>query len=143
MVRIMQRKDIDEVFAIEMLSFTNPWTKTMFEDELENDLAVYFVYEENGNILGYAGIYHILDEGHITNIAVHPNFRNKGIGKMLIAKIIEYAKENGISALTLEVRKSNIIAQSLYKKFGFIEAGIRPNYYINPKEDALIMWLRF
>jgi len=143
MVRIMQRKDIDEVFAIEMLSFTNPWTKTMFEDELENDLAVYFVYEENGNILGYAGIYHILDEGHITNIAVHPNFRNKGIGKMLIAKIIEYAKENGISALTLEVRKSNIIAQSLYKKFGFIEAGIRPNYYISPKEDALIMWLRF
>ncbi|MEZ0536594.1 ribosomal protein S18-alanine N-acetyltransferase [Caldicellulosiruptoraceae bacterium PP1] len=137
----MTHNDIDEVYEIEVLSFSEPWSKTLFEDELENELAHYFVYEESGKVIGYVGMYHILNEGHITNIAVNPDFRGKGIGKELLLHILKYAKENDIVALTLEVRKSNIVAQNLYKSFGFKEAGIRKNYYKNPTEDAVIMWL--
>lgn len=91
-------------------------------------------------VVGYGGIWLILDEGHVTNIAVDSRYREKGIGKKLVEGLISLCSEEKIMAMTLEVRASNIAAQSLYKKYGFTEFGIRPNYYADDKEDAIIMW---
>lgn len=142
-IRRMTEKDIDSVWEIERLSFSVPWSRESFLSELENDYAIYFVYEEDAKVWGFAGMHHIVDEGHITNIAVHPQKRRQGIGKALLDALICYAKENGIIGLTLEVRSRNIAAISLYKSFGFKEMGLRKNYYTNPSDDAVIMWLFF
>jgi len=115
----------------------------MFLDELENIRARYFVAEVSGIIVGYAGFWIIMDEGHITNIAVDPSFRRMKIGSRLLEKIIETARENEVRALTLEVRKSNAAAISMYEKFGFKVEGIRKNYYSDTHEDAYIMWRYF
>jgi len=140
-VRKMTLDDIDDVLEIENKSFLTPWTSQSFEREIrENMLAVYLVVEMENNILGYGGMWMIIDEAHITNIAVHPNFRNRDIGSYLLKSMIEYAEKLGIYRMTLEVRKSNIPAQRLYKKFGFESCGIRPKYYMDTNEDAIIMW---
>ncbi|WAM34030.1 ribosomal protein S18-alanine N-acetyltransferase [Caldicellulosiruptor morganii] len=140
-VRRMTEEDIDSVYEIEKLSFSVPWSRESFLAEMENENAIYFVYEEDSKVWGFAGMYHIIDEGHITNIAVHPQKRKQGIGRALLSALLCYAKENGMVALTLEVRSKNIPAISLYKRFGFEEAGLRKNYYTNPPDDAIIMWL--
>ena len=140
-IRFMEYKDLDEVLDLERKCFDVPWTRGMFEDELFNPNAVYLVAEVDGKVCGYAGMWKIIDEGHITNLAVHPDYRGKGYGKMLIQSLISYSRENGISAITLEVRKSNIPAITLYESFGFVRAGLRKNYYPNNNEDAIIMWL--
>jgi len=137
----MEYKDLDAVLDLEQKCFDVPWTRGMFEDELFNPSAVYLVAEDDGKVCGYAGMWKIIDEGHITNLAVHPDYRGKGYGKMLIQSLISYSRGNGISAITLEVRKSNIPAITLYESFGFDRAGLRKNYYPNNNEDAIIMWL--
>lgn len=146
MLEIVQMKfeDIDEVVEIENTCFHIPWTKKTFEKELtENEIAIYIVAKQNNKTVGYAGMWHIVDEGHINNIAVLPENRNCGIGSELIQNLIQIAKSKDIKAITLEVRIGNLTAQKLYTKFGFKVEGIRKRYYTDTGEDAIIMWKYF
>ena len=132
---------LDDIMVIESLSFAIPWSRQSFIEEItKNKFAIYLSASLNNTIVGYAGMWNVFGEGHITNIAVHPEFRGNGIGSLLVEGLIEEARKEGISQLTLEVRKSNLVAQSLYKKYGFIPCGSRKSYYADNKEDALIMW---
>lgn len=141
-IRPMEERDAEQLAEIEKEAFTSPWSQQAFLNEVrENKLARYLVVEDQGKILGYAGMWLIINEAHITNIAVREEYRGRGIGNLLVQGLISLAMLMEIEAMTLEVRVSNKIAQDLYKKHGFIESGIRPKYYDN-KEDALIMWKR-
>ncbi len=134
-------RHIDDIIVIENLSFTIPWTKSAFLHELRNNkFAVYLSAKKGDKIVGYAGMWKIFDEGHITNIAVHPEFRRIGIGSMLLEELINRSKKGGITKMTLEVRKSNKAALELYAKYGFSVAGVRKEYYADNGEDAIIMW---
>lgn len=141
-IRTFEEKDIDQIFNIETLCFATPWTKDSLLEELKNKFARYVVAVSNNIVIGYAGLWVIFDEGHITNIAVHPEFRGVKIGETLLKSLTSLCKKENVTSLTLEVRKSNIIAQNLYKKFGFVSEGVRKGYYGDNKEDALIMWNR-
>lgn len=139
----MTEDDLDNVINISNLSLSvEAWSSKSFYDELKNPLAKYIVAKVNNEVTGFAGLWTIGNEGHITNIAVHPKFRGLGIGNELILALINNKLQWNISALTLEVRESNIIAKSLYHKFGFVEEGIRKNYYSDNNESAIIMWQR-
>lgn len=132
---------IDEVMVVENLSFKIPWSRDAFIQEVtRNKFARYISATINGRVVGYAGMWKICDEGHITNIAVHPEFRENGIGSMLLEYLIDIARNEGIVRMTLEVRKSNLAAQKLYSKYGFKPYGIRKGYYADNNEDAVIMW---
>lgn len=139
-VESMQLKDLPEVLIVEKLSFPVPWSKQAFLNELRNKYALYLVARENDTVCGYIGMWLIIDEGHITNLAVHPAYRRRGIGRLLLKNLIEEGKKHGLSRLTLEVRRSNMAAQNLYREFGFKQVGVRPQYYLDNREDALIMW---
>jgi ribosomal-protein-alanine N-acetyltransferase len=142
-IREMTIGDLDGVLVVESLSFKTPWERASFESELLlNDLAHYFVVEEFGIVVGYAGFWHVIDEGHITNVAIHPDYRKRGLGKYLIDYLVKEAIQRGINQLTLEVRTSNHAAISLYEGFGFVSHGVRPKYYQDTGEDALIMWAK-
>lgn len=132
---------IDDILIVEKLSFKTPWSKGSFIGEIRrNKFAVYFSAKAGESIVGYAGMWVICGEGHITNVAVHPEYRRIGIGSRLIEALIAAARNQNIESMTLEVRKSNIAAQTLYRKYGFIEKGIRRSYYSDNNEDAVIMW---
>jgi ribosomal-protein-alanine N-acetyltransferase len=134
-------EDIDAVMVVEKLSFSIPWSKNAFIEEVTNNkFARYIVAKVNGEIVGYAGLWKVFEEGHITNVAVHPEYRRNGVGFMLVKSLIEMSKQEGIERMTLEVRRSNIAAQNLYVKFGFKVEGYRKAYYADNKEDAIIMW---
>lgn len=139
-IRGMRYDDLDQITEVERVCFSLPWSKNSFERELENELAYYQCAEENGIIMGYMGMWRILDECHITNVAVLPEYRKRGIASMLISKMVEICKCSEILNMTLEVRESNLPAINLYEKFGFISVGKRPRYYLKPVEDAIIMW---
>lgn len=139
-IRRMMAEDIDGIVGVETRSFTIPWSKQMFLDELSNPLALYYVAACDGKIVAYAGLWLIIDEGHITNIAVDPSWRRQKIAAELMRKIFETAAEYGLRGLTLEVRAGNQPAISLYQKFGFKVEGRRKAYYSDNHEDALIMW---
>ncbi len=139
---LMVQADLTDVLEISTLSLKESWSLDSFSKELTNPLAKYIVAKNKDRIIGFAGIWIIVDEGHITNIAVHPDYRKNGIGSKLVNSLIENSKQWGCNALTLEVRASNIAAQRLYKKYGFEEEGIRKNYYNDNNEDAIIMWKR-
>jgi ribosomal-protein-alanine N-acetyltransferase len=140
-IRKMTEYDIDQVLQIERKSFATPWSRDSFIMEVnKNNFAYYIVAEKEDKIVGYGGMWLIIDEGHITNIAVHPDYRGLGIGNILVEELIAVCKEKGFMRMTLEVRKSNKVAQSLYIKYGFEACGIRPGYYSDTKEDAVIMW---
>ncbi|HHX73655.1 MAG TPA: ribosomal protein S18-alanine N-acetyltransferase [Firmicutes bacterium] len=131
---------VDAVAEIEQKVYQTPWTKHAFINEiLDNGFASYYVALAEGEVIGYGGIWVVLDEAHLTNLAVSPGWQGKGIGKALLAHLIREAAGKGARRMTLEVRVSNLRAQELYKKFGFVSCGIRPKYYHD--EDALIMWL--
>lgn len=133
--------DLEGVLEIETLSFSTPWSRQSFLHEiLENERAVYLVYKEFGKVLGYVGMWVVLDEGHITNLAVHPSYRQRGVGRGLIQRLEEVGRERGVRHLTLEVRKSNMPAQNLYREVGFTSVGVRRQYYLDNMEDAIIMW---
>lgn len=138
----MESCHVDEVFHISNVSFHLSWSITSIKNELNNGLARYIVAVYNNKVVGYGGAWFIVDEGHITNIAVLPEFRGQQIGSGILESLIEKCKDEGIVAMTLEVRISNISAQMLYKKFGFKEEGIRKKYYEDNGEDAIIMWKR-
>lgn len=140
-VRMAEESDIRPMAEMDILCFSAPWSEESFRKEItENRLALYIVAEISGRMVGYAGLWSIVDEGHITNVAVHPDFRRKGIGEALITVLLNHTLENGILSHTLEVRASNDPAISLYSKFGFKPAGLRKNYYEDNGEDAIIMW---
>ncbi|WP_058486303.1 ribosomal protein S18-alanine N-acetyltransferase [Defluviitalea phaphyphila] len=137
----MEKKHINKVYEIEKLCFSMPWSKESLRKEIEeNDLAYYILVLDGDDIAGYAGMWIILDEGHITNIAVHPKFRGKGFGELLVNSLIKECKKRKLTSITLEVRKSNTIAINLYTKFGFKNKGVRKRYYEDTGEDAIIMW---
>lgn len=140
-IGLMTAADVDAVHEIETACFKTPWSKESFLHEIEgNQCARYVVVREDGRAIAYAGVWFILDEGHITNIAVHPEKRGMGYGEMVTRAMIQLAADSGMSVMTLEVRRSNEIAQKLYHKLGFIDVGYRKRYYENT-EDALIMFL--
>lgn len=137
----LKLEHIDSVLVIDTLCFPTPWSRESFQKEIENNkFARYIIAKKGDVVIGYAGMWLILDEGHITNIAVHPEYRGIGAGKLLLEALIEICRIESINSITLEVRKSNIVAQSLYKKYGFVEEGIRKEYYGDNREDAIIMW---
>lgn len=139
----MELGDIDEVLEIERLCFPTPWSRNSFISELrDNDEAHYYVAKLGGRIAGYIGTWFILDEGHITNVAVHPSFRRMGVATRLFTFVFAVGRANGINSFTLEVRKSNLGAQRLYRRLGFVCTGTRKEYYQDNREDALIMWKR-
>lgn len=135
----MQAKHIEDLAQIEKLCFSKPWSYESLAEELSNPLAVFFVAELDGKTVAYAGMHHIIDEGYITNIAVHPDFRRRGLATALVRVLDSYAKDNGLAMLTLEVRPSNIAAINIYSNAGFDEEGVRRDFYEDPKEDGLIM----
>ena len=137
----MTAADVDAVHEIETACFKTPWSKESFLHELEgNQCARYIVVREDGRAIAYAGVWFILDEGHITNIAVHPERRGMGYGERVTREMIQLAADSGMNWMTLEVRRSNKAAQNLYHKLGFIDVGYRKRYYEN-NEDALVMAL--
>lgn len=141
-VRKMTLDDVSAVYSLEEVCFSTPWSAEAFEQEItENSLAHYFVLESEGKIRAYGGYWMIVDEAHITNIAVDPSARRHGFGRILVAQMLDHMSEVGIADVTLEVRESNEAARRLYSGFGFKDAGRRPGYYQSPKEDAVIMWL--
>ncbi|MCT8136586.1 ribosomal protein S18-alanine N-acetyltransferase [Anaerobacillus sp. CMMVII] len=141
-IRYMVEADIDDVLIVENNSFATPWSRTAFVNEIRNNkFAHYLVVEDNGKIIGYCGVWVIVDEAHITNIAIHPLYRGQKLGEQLLVHGIELARTLGATKMTLEVRVSNHIAQRLYSKLGFQPGGIRKNYYTDNQENALVMWV--
>lgn len=139
--REMKVSDIDDVYQVEKSAFSMPWSKENFKSEMKNRLARYIVAEdETQKIVGYIGFWYIIDEAHITNVAVHKDYQGKKIGRGLMEAFIDKCEEDKMYSMTLEVRLSNKIAQNLYKEYGFLPGGIRKEYYSDNKEDALIMW---
>ena len=142
MIRIvpMNADHLEELERLERICFSRPWSKRMLGEELENQCAAFLVAEdENGTVLGYAGLLVMLDEGYITNVAVFPEYRRLGVAAKIIDVYMNFAAANDLAFLTLEVRPSNEAAIALYRRFGFEEVGRRKNYYDLPKEDALIL----
>ena len=139
----MTMADVDDVLKVEESSFHITWTRADFEREAENNMAIYYIAKVDGNIAGYAGMWHVVDEGQITNVAVMPEYRQMGIGSLLMEKLIEIAEEKQMTGITLEVKISNYNAQKLYIKYGFKPEGFRKNYYKDTNEDAVIMWKYF
>ncbi|WP_455542386.1 ribosomal protein S18-alanine N-acetyltransferase [Intestinibacter sp.] len=138
-IRPMTKNDIDQVHKVEVDCFEDPWSKKSLMDEIKNPLARYLVAELNSVIVGYVGVWFIVDEGHITNVAVHSDYRGQKIGDKLVSEMVKLCKSEGLVSMTLEVRRSNTVAQNLYRKYGFKMAGVRKEYYSN-REDAIIMW---
>lgn len=139
-IELMNPSHVKGVFEVSNLSLEESWNIDSIEKELSNKLAKYLVALHGDKVIGFVGMWIVFNEGDITNVAVHPDYRKQGVGNLLIDNLITLCKENNINSLTLEVRESNIPAQSLYKKHGFKEEGVRKNFYNNPKENAIIMW---
>lgn len=143
-LRPMLIDDIPQIVAIEKKSFPTPWSAYAFTCELcDNEFAKYLVLtttQDPATVIGYGGMWIIIDEAHITNIAVNPPYRGKGLGRLMMEGLINLAKMKRAQRMTLEVRVSNDRAQKLYREMKFISAGVRPGYYVDTNEDALIMW---
>ncbi|MFD2617736.1 ribosomal protein S18-alanine N-acetyltransferase [Terrilactibacillus laevilacticus] len=141
-IRPMNLNDIDDVLIVEHQAFATPWTRQAFENELTiNQYATYFVAEHHQRSIGYCGVWVIIDEAHITNLAVLPEYRGKKIGETLLRKVLLFAAMKRAKSVTLECRVSNHIAQNLYTKLGFKKGGIRKSYYSDNHEDAIVMWV--
>lgn len=141
-IRFMTVDDLDAVMEIEHSSFSIPWSREAFYNEIEqNHLSTYLVVEDGERVAGYCGVWLVVDEAHITNVAVLPDYRGQGLGEALMQRIMKIAKEVGARVMTLEVRLSNKAAQGLYRKMGFQDGGIRKRYYSDNQEDALVMWV--
>lgn len=138
-IRRMEKGDVAAVHAIEEATFAMPWSLDSFEKELTNPCARYLLAEKEGRVIGFAGIWLVLDEGHITNIAICQEERGRGYGRKLTQALLQYAANLGAAYITLEVRRSNERAQRLYKGLGFISVGVRKRYYEDNQEDAFLM----
>lgn len=141
-IQIMTAVHVDQVCAIEDATFATPWSRQSIEREVTgNPCARYLVATEGAKVLGYAGMWLVMDEAHITNVAIDESRRGEGIGEKLMRALVQLAADSGMNWMTLEVRVSNIPAQNLYKKLGFINVGRRKNYYEDNHEDAVLMAL--
>lgn len=138
----MTLSSLDEVMQIEALAYgQHHWSRESFIAEIDNRISTYnCAYNENRKMAGYMGLWKIIDEAHVTNLAIHPDFRRKGAAKCLLLNALEECYREKIKYLTLEVRVSNAGAIKLYESFGFKSLGVRKKYYQNNNEDALIMW---
>lgn len=163
-IRRMREEDIPQVVEIEKIAFSRPWTKSIFKAVLLLPYAAYYVAVEDGEtgadavntvltgqesaefvpgkIVGVCGVKKIFEEGDISNVAVHPDYRGRGISRKMLEVLMREACEDGVQAFTLEVRAGNEIAVNLYESLGFCTEGIRPRFYEDPVEDGLIMWKR-
>jgi len=135
----MEERHVEAVAALERVCFCDPWSINSIRYELTNPLSYWLIAESDGQLVGYVGSQSVIDEADIMNIAVSPDFRRKGIAREMINRLIEVLKTKQVHSLTLEVRVSNAGAIALYSQLGFQQVGLRPGYYRNPKEDALIL----
>ena len=144
-VRKICEADVRQIHEIETLCFAMPWSEeSIRKDVEENVVARWLVLDDGeGKVLAYAGMWFVLDEAHVCNVAVHPDHRRKGYGMLVFSELEKLAMENSMSMMTLEVRRSNIAAQNLYHACGFLDVGYRKRYYEDNKEDALIMYKEF
>lgn len=140
-IRTMNVEDLDQICQIETAIFSHPWSRESFESSMLDPHNQYLVVEIEGKILGYCGLWGVLEEGQITNVAVRDEYRNQGIGKCMLEKLLVVGRGMGLTTFTLEVRVSNSSAIQLYHSLGFQDVGIRKNFYESPIEDAWIMWL--
>lgn len=139
-IETMTLNHVDDVLEVSKESFPISWSRESFINEINNPLAHYLVAISDAKVVGFVGVWIVVGEANITNIAVSNSFRKKGIGNLLMKNIIKLCKENDTTDMNLEVRASNIKAQNLYEKFGFIKESIRKKYYEDNKEDAIIMF---
>lgn len=138
----MQRRHLRDVLAIEDVSYPRPWTPRVFTDELEmmrRGERVYLVAIVGRRLVGYGGMLFTDGSAHVTNLAVDPDWRGRGVAIELLLELAWRARDRGVEALSLEVRESNHVAQRLYRRFGFVPAGVRPRYY-EGVDDAIVMW---
>ena len=139
-VRRLAAEDVDAVVAIETEAFASPWQRETFLDLLDRPGLELLVMEDSvAGIVGYAVLWCIVDQGELANMAITPNFRRRGLGSLLLARVLDVAREREVETVYLEVRASNESAVRLYTRFGFTEVGTRRAYYDRPKEDALVM----
>lgn len=140
-IRRMTLADTPVAAEIDAISFPAPWSENAYQQEMDNPVAWYYVLERDGQIAAMGGMWLILGEGQITTIAVRPEFRGQGLGKLMLKGLLTAAYEElMITEMSLEVRPSNTVARSLYRSMGFVEEGRRKHYYENNGEDAIIMW---
>lgn len=139
-IRNMLQIDIEAVAQLEMECFSQPWSKQSLKESLEQPSYRFLVAEKEGQVIGYMGVMIVLDEADVTNVAVTSSYRHQGIGKALVSHMLNVCKQQGVTAMTLEVRESNKTAIRLYEKMGFASVGKRKNFYEKPAEDAVIMW---
>ncbi|WP_227939913.1 ribosomal protein S18-alanine N-acetyltransferase [Alkalihalobacillus deserti] len=141
-IRFMTVDDLTAVMDVEKDAFSTPWDSAIFKSEItSNQFAHYLVYEMDEVIIGYCGLWVVMDEAQITNIAIHSNYRGQKHGEQLLRYVMAFVKQMGVTKLSLEVRVSNSVAQNLYRKVGFQEGGLRKKYYADNLEDALVMWV--
>jgi len=140
--RKLGTEDIDELLHLENLCFSRPWSRESYEHELgKNPMANFYGFFDGDKLIAFAGFWLIVDEGHIANVAVHPAWRRQGFGELMMRRVMTLCQAAGGKRMTLEVRKRNFPARDLYLKLGFHVEGERENYYQDPKDSALIMWL--
>jgi ribosomal-protein-alanine N-acetyltransferase len=142
--RVKDERGLADVLALQTSSFSNPWTADALKWELEHSPVsrLYVLKDESGRVLAFCACWQLVDELHINSVAVAPARRREGLGARLMRGVLAMAKEEGATRATLEVRRSNDAARILYERLGFAVEAIRPDYYTNPREDALILWLR-
>lgn len=136
-----QEMDVDGISSLENICFSHPWTRGMlYNDICENEITEYLVAKTGDMYIGYAGMWIVVDEAHVTNVCTHPDYRRSGIATQLIKKLMEIAVAKKVNSMTLEVRVSNVSAMKLYEKMGFHIYGKRKNYYSDNGEDAYVLW---
>jgi ribosomal-protein-alanine N-acetyltransferase len=139
-IRPMTVEDLDEVLAVERESFPSVWSRGSYERELRNDNSYYHVARREGLLVGYSGMWIVLDEAHITTLAVDPGSRRRGLGTRLLSDMIDLARRHAVNKVTLEVRERNEAAIAMYRKLGFVEKGFLPGYYGDTGENGVVMW---
>lgn len=137
--RQMTISDVPQVAALEKACFSDPWSERSIASELDNGLSCWLVAMEGDRVVGYVGSQTVLDETDMMNLAVHPDYRRRGLAQQLIEHLLHTLRQRGSRSLTLEVRASNAPARALYEKTGFSQVGLRKNYYRNPGENACIL----
>ncbi|MBQ6128154.1 MAG: ribosomal protein S18-alanine N-acetyltransferase [Lachnospiraceae bacterium] len=141
-IRTMTLQDIPRVAAMEKMIFSDPWSEKVYEETLRLPEAEYVIAQSGEMIAGAAGVRNIVGTGEITNVMVLPEYRRQGIGRMMMEEVLNRGRALGADEFTLEVRAGNAAAIGLYESLGFVSEGVRPRFYRNPVEDALIMWIR-
>lgn len=142
MIRLMEPCHLEQTAWLEKVCFSENWSYQLLEAGIHSSYDIYYVWEQEGRILGYCCLRLLAGEGEIQRIAVLPEYRRLGIGRKMMEAMVNYATKNKVYAISLEVRESNFAARKLYESFGFAAEAVRTGYYHNPLEDALIMWRR-